>query len=148
MKKMLFIVLVGLLAMAACGVLGEPDEPDGLWPPIKWVNVNHLAQDNGVYLLDENGGTYCFECSNYKSPWFSLVVTVDGTNYMISDEEVISDEARRHFKKEWVEIKLEGNKLFIIVDPLPSSAEPRTVNFFVTVGDIGTSFTFRQQRMS
>ena len=148
LSRIIILMMITSLGFAACGVMDEPDEPIGIWPPIEWVNVNHLAQDNGVYLLNEIGGSVSFECTNYTSPWFSLVVTVDSTNYLISDEEVISDEARKHFKKEWVEIKLDGNKLFIIADPLPASSEPRTVSFYVTVGDTGTGFTFRQQKKS
>lgn len=142
----IFILLIATsLGLSSCG---DKEEPIGIWPPMKWVNVNHLAQDDGVYLVAENGGTFSFECTNYKRPWLNLLVTIDGTDYSISEAEVMSDEDWRHFKGEWVEIKLEGNILFIIVDPLPFSTEPRTVNFYVTVGDTGTSFTFRQQKMS
>ena len=128
-------LLLVIFALAGC----KDDDSIGIWPPMEWVNVNHLAKDGEVYLLNENGGTFSFECTNYKSPWLSQ---------MYGDIFFTIDEERKSIKGEWFEIMLQGNKLFIIVDPLPSSALPRTVGFYVSVGDTGTDFTFRQQKMS
>ena len=136
-KKLMTLLLV-MLALTGCK--DDKDEPlPGEWPPMEWVNVDHLAKDGKVYLLNENGGTFSFECTNYKG--FRLSQIDD--DYLL-----IIDEERKSFKGEWFEIMIQGNKLFFIADPLPSSALPRTVSFWVSAGDTWTNFTFRQQKMS
>lgn len=135
MTKILMTLLLVMLALTGC----KDDEDIGGWPPMKWVNVDHLAKDGEVYLLNEDGGTFSFECTNYKS--FRLSQTDD-------DYSLIFDEERKSVKGEWFEIMFQGNKLIFIADPLPSSALPRTVGFWVSAGDTWTHFIFRQQKMS
>lgn len=138
MKKILYFTLVAVLAMTGCK--NNKDEPlPGDWPPMAWRNVDLLVSEGESYIINENGGSFTFECTNYPSMWLSALILIDGEYQMITDEE------RKSFKGEWFEIKLQGNKLFIIVDPLPSSTLPRSFGFFVTVGDTGAGFTFRQQ---
>lgn len=140
LSRIIILLMLSLLGVSSCG--DKDDEPlPGDWPPMAWRNIDFLVSDGEDYLINENGGTFTFECTNYTSPWLGSV--------RVNDEyQIITDEDRKNFKGEWFEIKINGNKLQIRLDPLPSSVESRAFYVWVSVGDTGTSFTFHQERMS
>ena len=141
-SRIIILMMVALLGVSSCGNKEEDDDLVGNWRPMAWRNVDYLiSNDNGVYLISENGGMFSFECTNYNSMWIYSIM-IDGLYQEISDEE------RRSFKGEWLEVKIEKNKFIIKVDPLPSSVESRTFRVGVTVGDTGAGFIFKQQKMS
>ena len=141
LSRIIILLLVTLLGASSCG---DKDEDDlvGNWPPMAWRNVDYLiSNDSGIYLISENGCMFSFECTNYNSMWIYSIM-IDGLYQEVSDEQ------RRSFKGEWLEVKIEKNKFIIKVDPLPSSVESRTFRLSVTVGDTGAGFIFKQQKMS
>ena len=142
LSRIIILLLVTLLGASSCGDKDEEDDLVGIWPPMAWRNVDYLiSNDSGIYLISENGGMFSFECTNYNSMWIYSIM-IDGLY------QEISDEVRRSFKGEWLEVKIEKNKFIIKVDPLPSSVESRTFRLSVTVGDTGAGFIFKQQKMS
>ena len=141
LSRIIILMMVTLLGVSSCGDK-EEDDSVGNWPPMAWRNVDYLiSDDSGIYLISENGGMFSFECTNYSSMWIYSIM-IDGLYQEISDEQ------RRSFKGEWLEVKIEKNKFIIKVDPLPSSVESRTFRVGVTVGDTGAGFIFKQQKMS
>ena len=135
-KKLMALLLVMLaLSLIACSL----DEPDGKWDRMKWVDVNDLMNDQGVYLLYQEGGSFTFECKNYSSPWIGGI-TIDGVYQEINYEDPKS------FHGEWLEVKMDKNQLTIIVDQLPDSLESRSFNIDVTAGDIFHYFKFSQRK--
>lgn len=133
-KSKLLTLLLVLLALTGC-----KDDKDGDWTPMAWRNVNFVVNDGENYFIDENGGTFTFECTNYKSFWIDCVL-VSGEDRIITDEGHIS------CKGEWFEMEIQGNKFIITIDPKPASIESRALYVHISVGDTGTSFTFRQQK--
>lgn len=139
MKNLKNMVGVMLLALSLLLIGCSLDEPDGKWDKMKWVNVDDLAKDHGVYLLYQEGETVTFECKNYRGPWISDV-TIDGVHQEINYEDP------RSFESEWLEVKMNGNKMTITVASLPDSLESRYFNLIVTAGDIFHDFKFSQRR--
>ena len=127
-------MIATLLGATSCG-----DEPDGQWAKMKWTNVNNLMNDQGVYYLPEDGGSYTFLCRNYEQPWIASV-TVDGVM------QVISNENRKEFNGEWFTLRFEGNKLIISAESLPESVESRGFHLQVTAGNIFDTLLFSQQQ--
>ncbi len=130
----LFIILVAiaLLAAASCG-----DEPDGKWAKMKWTNVDNMTNQQGVYIIPQEGGTYTFLCRNYEHPWIELV-TIDGIR------QDIDNESRRSYNGEWVGVEFEGNALHLTAKQLPADVEERHIDVTVTAGDIFDIFHFKQ----
>ena len=132
-KKLMNLMLLSLLFIG-CNL----PEPDGKWAKMKWVSESDLMVDNGAYLLYQEGGSFTFKCKNYGHPWISCI-TIDGTYQEINHENPKS------FKGEWVEVKMNGNNMTIIVEPLPDSLESRNFSLEVTAGDIFHHFKFSQR---
>jgi hypothetical protein len=120
--------MVVLVGVASCG----KDELVGQWDIMEWNDISGLTKVNGVYMVPAAGGTYTFECKNYK-PWISLC------GYGFYDMTVSS---HTHVYSEWFEVIIDGNKMTVTFQPLEEEA--RHLEIVVTAGDIFDYFYFEQ----
>ncbi|MBQ3364808.1 MAG: hypothetical protein IJG42_12760 [Muribaculaceae bacterium] len=135
LSKLFILLAIVLLGVSSCG----SDEPDGKWEKMKWHNVANLMNQQGVYLIPEEGGTFVFQCRNYSNPWITSV-TVDGVSISIDNS------SNKEYNGEWCTVKFEGSNLSITAQPLPASVERRNLDIRVTAGDIFDTLPFAQQR--
>ncbi|MBR5029816.1 MAG: hypothetical protein IKX63_01775 [Muribaculaceae bacterium] len=126
--RTILILMVVLVGVASCG----KDEPDGKWAKMEWNDLSGLAKVNGVYMVPAAGGTYTFECKNYK-PW------IDHCEYGSYDMVVSSS---TYVYSEWFEIIIDGNIMTVIFQPIEEAS--RHLNIVLTAGDIFDNFYFEQ----
>ena len=137
-KISIFLIAV-LLGFSSCG--DEPgDRPIGDWEPMKWNNVDNLAKVNNIYVIPEEGGTFTFECKNYK-PWLSDVII--NTEH----QDIYSSGSRKDYKNDWFEVKITDKKVMFTFDEIEEPMTGRTVEVVVTAGDIFDTFVFQQQKI-
>ena len=84
--RTLIVLVIAITGLASC----SKDEPDGLWPKMKWNAPQNLVEENGIYIVPAEGGEYTFECTNYSGVWLSLIED----NGEIPEEELTEDEKR------------------------------------------------------
>ncbi len=130
------LLIIVLMAFSSCG-----DEPDGNWAPMKWINIDNLTKVDNVYVIPEEGGTFTFECTNYKFPWISSIMEngVDENSLEIIIE-------FRKFIGNWFEVQCINADLVITIDPLEADCNDRSLTVLVTAGDIFDTFVFQQQK--
>lgn len=131
------LLIIVLMAFSSCG-----DEPDGSWAPMKWINIDNLTKVDNVYVIPEGGGTFTFECTNYKFPWISSIMEngVD-ENFLL---EIDTD--FRKFRGNWFEVQCINADLVVTIDPLEADCHDRSLTVVVTAGDIFDTFVFQQQK--
>ena len=134
--KFSVLLMVVLLGWSSCG-----DEPDGKWEKMKWKNVDNLAKVNDIYVIPEEGGTFTFECKNYR-PWLSHVV-------INSEPQDVGLEWQDHwieFSNDWFGVEIVDKKVIFSFDGIEEPMTARTVEVVVTGGDIFDPFVFQQQK--
>ena len=135
--KISILLVVALLAFSSCG-----DEPDGKWAKMKWKNVDNLAKVDNVYVIPEGGGTFTFECTNYKAPWISTIMENGVDEYSLVE---INNDFRK-FTGNWFEVECINADLVVTIDPLEADCYDRSLTVVVTAGDIFDTFVFQQQK--
>lgn len=133
--KISILLIVAFLSFSSCG-----DEPDGKWDKMKWNNVDNLAKVNNIYVIPEEGGTFTFECKNYK-PWLSDVII--NTEH----QDIYSSGSRKEYKSDWFEVNITDRKVMFTFDEIEEPMTGRTVEVVVTAGDIFDTFVFQQQKL-
>ena len=131
------LLIIVLMAFSSCG-----DEPDGSWAPMKWINIDNLTKVDNVYVIPEGGGTFTFECTNYKFPWISFIMEngVDENSLLEIDIDF------RKFRGNWFEVQCINADLVVTIDPLEADCHDRSLTVVVTAGDIFDTFVFQQQK--
>ncbi len=139
--KILLLACVAALSLSSC----EKEElRDGDWEAMKWINPSELVQQDKVFIVPADGGSYTFECKNYH-PWISDVIEgKDYTGQLFSPD----NEDFHHLKGAWWEVKIDKKLVTITFSPLDSETDARDLTVDLTAGDIFDHLRFSQKRES
>jgi hypothetical protein len=138
LSRISILLIAILLGFSSCG-----DEPDGKWDKMKWNNLSNLKQEEGKYIVPASGGTYTFECTNYKAPWINSVTEEGVDEYSLIE---VTDNFHTFIGK-WFDVRCVNADLVVTIDPLDADCYERNMTVIVTAGDIFEIFVFQQQRL-
>ncbi len=136
--KISILLMAILLTLSSCG---DGDEPDGKWEKMKWKNIDRLTEVNHTYIIPEEGGTFTFECTNYR-PWLSYVAI----NCEPQDAGQDWQDLWTEFSNDWFGVEIVDKKVIFTFDEIEEPVPLRTVEVVVTGGDIFYTFLFQQQK--
>lgn len=135
--RTLIVLVIAITGLASC----SKDEPDGLWPRMKWNAPQNLVEENGIYIVPAEGGEYTFECTNYSGVWLSLIEDNGEIVYPAADHEDFHSYMGKGFG-----VNCDHNHVKVSFAPLDASTESRSLTVDVTAGDIFYAFRFTQRR--
>ena len=139
-KYIILFACIVILCITSC----DKDEPliDGDWEAMKWNNPTELVQQDRIFLIPAEGGSYTFECKNYY-PWMLGVIEgkVETGQYFFTD-----NEDRHHLKGSWWEVSIDKKLVTVTLSPLDSETSMRDLSVSLTAGDIFDYLQFHQER--
>lgn len=140
MKKFKFTFLTILAAVFAIIHMSScsDSDPDGKWDSMQWDNKSSYLEENGIYIVNAEGGVFTFECRNYHQPWIENANIDGGYYYPNREEDNYHNLTTNGFKA-----SMKGNQLIVTFEPNRSGAA-RHVVLTVTAGDIFHTFKFTQ----
>lgn len=139
MKK--YVILLACIVALCITSCEEEHLKDGDWEAMKWNNPTELVQQERVFIIPAEGGSYTFECKNYY-PWMLGVIEGkdDTGQYFFTD-----NEDRHHLKGSWWEVSIDKKLVTVTFSPLDSETSMRDLSVSLTAGDIFDYLQFHQK---
>lgn len=127
-----------MAVMASCS-----DDPDGKWDEMEWKATSSIEKADGHYMVNPDGGTYTFQCTNYAGFWFSQAVAKTGSTVANYYPQSNTSDDGMTLETSWAHFTSQGNLLIVTIEPNYDN-DSREVSLTVTTGDIFDTFRFCQ----